>query len=110
MDLKAFFETVPWQITTLTGLVILDVVLGVAKAIKLKQFEWSKLADFYQTNVLPYLLGYGVVYLVVGYIIPSEQLGSLGDIVSEGTITLAWATLVLKLGTSIKDNFTALYG
>ena len=110
MDLKSFFQAVPWQITTLTGLVVLDVVLGVAKAIRTNQFEWSKLADFYQTNVLPYLLGYGVFYLVVGYVIPSEQLGSLGDIVSEGTITLAWATLVFKLGSSIKDNFAALYG
>ena len=109
-DVQAILDAIPWQITTLTGLIVLDVVLGIAKSIRTNQFEWKKLSNFYQTNVLPYLLGYMVFYFVVGYVIPLDKLGNLGDLVNESTVTLAWATLVIKLGSSIKDNFTALYG
>jgi len=108
-DIQELLKSVPWQVTTLAGLIVIDVVLGIAKSIKIKQFEWAKLADFYQTNVLPYLLGYVVFYFVVGYVIPAEQLGQLGEPITQGTVTLAWSTLVIRLGKSIKDNFTALY-
>jgi len=108
-DIQELLKSVPWQVTTLAGLILLDVVLGIAKSIKLKAFEWSKLADFYQTNGLPYRLGYSVLYFVVGYVIPTDQLGQLGEPITQATVTLAWSTLVLRLGTSIKDNFAALY-
>ena len=109
IDLREILSQVPWQVTTLAGLILLDVVLGIAKSIKLKVFEWSKLADFYQTNVLPYMLGYIVLYFVVGYVIPVDQLGQLGEPITQATVTLAWSTLVLRLGTSIKDSIAVLY-
>lgn len=109
IDFQELLRSVPWQVTTLAGLILLDVVLGIAKSIKLSVFEWSKLADFYQTNVLPYLLGYIVLYFVIGYVIPVDQLGQLGEPITQATVTLAWSTLVLRLGKSIKDSISVLY-
>lgn len=105
--LTAFLAS--WQLKTLFGLIVLDVVLGVAKSLKVREFAWSKLGDFYLTNVLPYVIGYAAVYVVIGFIIPADQVTGLGEPLSEGAVTLAWGTLTLKLLTSIKDNFTALY-
>jgi hypothetical protein len=98
-----------WQVKTLLGLILIDLGFGVASALQRKKFEWGKLADFYQTNVMPYILGYLVLYVCVGFLIPSESLGGIGEPVSTAAVTLAWGTLVIKLVKSIQGNFGELY-
>lgn len=98
-----------WQLKTLIGLIVLDLVLGVAAALRTGTFEFGKLGNFYKTNVIPYVLGYLAFYVVVSYVIPVEALGDLGEPINEAAVTLAWATLVGSLVSSIAKNFTALY-
>lgn len=95
-----------WQFKTLIGLVILDLALGVAAALKSSTFEWVKLADFYRTMVVPYTIGYLSLYLVVNFVIPD---GQVGDIANEAGVTVAWATLVGSLVSKIKTNLEVLY-
>lgn len=52
---------------TLLALIIIDLVFGVALALKTHTFQWKLVADFYGTKVLPKLLGWMVVYLVVQF-------------------------------------------
>ena len=47
----AFFAS--WQVKTLIGLILLDVVLGVAAALRIGVFNWRRLGQFYSSNVLP---------------------------------------------------------
>ena len=103
----AFFMS--WQVKTMAGLIILDVVLGVAASLRVGEFDWRRLGQFYGSNVLPYVLGYLAFYVVVGYIIPPESLGDLGEPVNEATVTLAWGVLVATLMGSILGNFNKLY-
>jgi len=41
-------------LATLFGLITLDVLLGVAVALRTGTFKWQVVATFYKTNVLPY--------------------------------------------------------
>ena len=98
-----------WQVKTLFGLIVLDVLLGIASALRRNVFDWALLATFYQRSVLPYLLGYFTFYLVIHFVIPSDSLGQIGAPITEGSVTLAWAVLVGTLGRSIAFNFRELY-
>jgi len=103
-----------WQVKTVAGLVLIDVVLGVAAAIRAGIFDWQKLADFYLTNVLPYILGYAVFFVAVNFVIPPEGFAAfppeVAEWVNEAVVDLALATLLVKLGLSIADSARVLYG
>jgi hypothetical protein len=49
----------------LLGLIVIDLMFGVALAIRTHVFEWHKIADFYGSTVLPNLLGWLTVHVVV---------------------------------------------
>jgi len=51
LELPTLFGPV---VATLFGLIALDVLLGVAVALRTGYFEWRKVAQFYQTNVIPF--------------------------------------------------------
>lgn len=83
--------------------IVLDFVLGVSVAIKDNKFEWSKLADFYRSTVVPSLIGWMVadILLRVGayYQLPViEQLQPLGTV---GLYALVMASLLGQIGTKL---------
>ena len=106
--LVAFLNS--WQVKVLLGLIVLDVCLGVAAALKTSTFDLVKFADYYKVLVVPYLVGYLAIYVVIGFVIPADSLGDLGEPVTQGAVTLAWATLVGSLLGRIKTNWGGLYG
>jgi len=83
--------------------IALDLVLGVSVAIKLQKFEFSKVADFYRSTVIPSLLGWAVadILLRIGafYQLPVlEQLQPLGTI---ALYALVLAALLGQIGTKL---------
>ena len=96
------------RVKTIVGLIFLDVVLGVGVAIKNKRFSWAILADFYRTNVLPYVIGYLGFYLAAKIMV-ADLLGEFGYIIGEGMVVLAWGAPIgnLVIG-SIIPNVKAL--
>lgn len=100
--LFAFFNS--FQFKAILGLIFLDVVLGIAQAIRQKMFSPSLMADFYLSNILPYVIGYGALYVGIYVILPKE-FGFLPDTL----VTLAWSTLVTALLGSILKNLASLY-
>ena len=96
-----------WQLKTLLGLIVADVLFGVASALRRGVFDWGKLANFYKTDVLPYILGYLALYVSVGFIIPPDS--GVGEPFNQGAVTLAWLVLVGSLIKSIVSNFGELY-
>lgn len=54
---------------TLLGLILADVVLGIAAALRSGEFDLRALGQFYKTNIVPYVLGYLVLNSVVKIII-----------------------------------------
>lgn len=100
--LLAFFLS--WQVRTLLGLIVLDVLSGLASAIKRGAFRWKVLANFYGTNVVPYLLGYLAAYVSIKVILPPDN-----GILSDSLVTVAWGALTGTLLNSIYSNLSELY-
>ena len=94
----------------LVGLIILDVLLGVAVAIRKKLFDWSQLGDFYLSMVLPMLIGW-VGFIIITNLASKEVLGpEFGVIVGDVVIWASWLAVVATIGKSIIVNAKGLYG
>lgn len=105
VTLYAFITSV--QLWTLIGLIFLDIMFGIARAIREKVFDWRKVGQFYQTMVLPYIIGYLALFVFVK-VASAELLGSLGYVVSDVVVWGAWMMLVTTIGGSFLDNARAL--
>lgn len=88
------------RVQTLAGLIILEVFLAVASAVKKGEFAWRRLADFYRTMVIPYLLGF-LGFFLAGKFITLSLLEPYDALVGEGAIWLAWIGLIFNLVADI---------
>jgi len=97
------------RLYVILGLIGLDVVLGVAAALKTGVFDWHKLGDFYKTMVAPYVLGYLALY-VTFQLLPEVvgMVGEVGNVAGEVMVTVAFATIAANLVASIWDHLKAL--
>jgi len=84
------------------GLVVVDILFGVWGAIKRNKFDWGKVGQFYQTNVVPYIGGYLTLYVVLGMI------PGLEGFIGEGIVTAAWTPIIANLVGSIAENLSVL--
>jgi len=91
------------RVGTVGGLILLDVVLGIAAAIRRGEFKWAEVARFYKTMIVPYLMGY-LAFWLVAKVTTAELLGPAGWLVGEGAVTLTWAALVGALVASVVKN------
>ena len=92
------------RVLAILGLIMLDILLGVARAIRQKEFNFRQVGDFYLTMILPYVLGYLAFYLAAKIIVSPELLGPMAVLIGEGMITVAWLAIVLALGGSTVEN------
>ena len=101
-----------WQdprVRTILGLILLDVILAVAAAIKAKVFEWRRLAEFYRTMVVPYILGYLAFWLAGEFFLVGEWLGDWGDLLLGQTAQwLPWLALIGNLVADVHNRMKAL--
>ena len=72
-------------------LIIVDVILGMAIALRDKKFSLVEVPRFLQTEVLPYYLG---VLAITG-------LAMVEDVQQFGTVPLAWAVIVAYGGRTV---------
>ena len=83
----------------LIGILIgLDVLLGVASAVKQGKFQWSKVWQFYRTMVIPYLISY--VGIQVAIVLVPDLPDAL-DFIIAGLPGVAFAAIVGTLTTSV---------
>ena len=97
------------RLYAILGLIGLDVVLGVAAALKTGKFDWHRLGDFYKTMVAPYVLGYLALY-VTFQLLPEVvgMVGEAGAVAGEVMVTVAFATIVANLVASVWDHLKVL--
>lgn len=111
MDWKLLLEQVwAWivaaQLPVIVGLIVVDVALGIAVAIKGKFFDWTQLGEFYRSMVVPYLLAYLVLRGVLQAI---PEIAGVGEgVVSDGLAAAAFGVIVYNLIGSVVDNLRAL--
>jgi len=96
----AFFQDA--RLYTILGLIVLDVVLGMAVAIKNGRFEWYKVGQFYRTMVAPYVIGYLALYVMFGVV------EGLEGLVGKGLHYVAFGAIVANLLGSIVFHLRGL--
>jgi len=95
------------RVKTILGLILLDVVLAVAAAIKAGEFDWRRLGEFYRTMVVPYILGY-LAFYGAGFLLDPQWLGGAGYIISEAMMWAPWAALIANLVADVLRSVNAL--
>lgn len=117
IDLSFFTRLDQWlplmlgkQITGLLAMIVVQVLLAVALAVRQKVFEWRLLADFYRTRVVPMLIGW-LAFVVLVKFATSELLGpTYGGLAGDGVSWAAWLAVVASLGARIVEDARSLYG
>jgi len=93
----------------LVGLIILDVLLGIAVSIREKVFNWELIGNFYVTMVIPMLIGW-IGFIVITNLASVDVLGpEYGVIVGDTVVWMSWLAVVATLGASIVRNTKDLY-
>jgi len=86
MDILGFLANLPSilgaHLGTILGLIFMDVLIGVALAVKDRRFQWNVIASFYSTNVLPYGVGYLAVAGGLLFIAPELLPAGVADALS----------------------------
>ena len=95
------------QIMAVMGLIVADLILGVAVAMKKGIFDWTQLSDFLQTNVLPKLLGWMAAEVIIRTV-ASEYLQPPFDVIGPGIAMAAFLAVIGALAGSIIRNFKSL--
>lgn len=107
---SVFSDLLIKQLLTLLGLILLQVILAVALAIRDKVFDWRKLADFYRVMVLPFVVGW-LAFVFVARLITADLLGEqYSVIIGDGVTWLSWLALVASLAGRIIETVKLLYG
>ena len=102
---EAFFADA--RVSTILGLILLDVALAVAVAVRQGRFEARRLAEFFRTMVVPYLIGYLGVY-GASYFMDERYLGPFADALGSGFAWAAWLALVGNLAADILAHAKSL--
>ena len=103
---KLFFQD--GRVVTIEGLIVLDVILAVAAAIKARVFDWRRLAEFYRSMVVPYVLGYLAFYIVGELFFVPKWLGDWSSLAGDGIQWVAWMALVGNLGADVMNSAKTL--
>lgn len=99
ISLQPFFSDT--RTLTLFALIAVDLVLGICAALRTQTFAWRAVGRFYETNVLPYLLGYGLIYFI-GTLGVAPLLGPLwADVVATVGVGPAVASLAASIATNL---------
>jgi len=105
-----FTEQLIKQLLTLLGLILLQVILAVALAIREKVFDWKKLADFYRVMVMPFIIGW-LAFVFLVRLISVDQLGpEYSNLVGDSATWLSWLAVVTSLSARILETIKSLYG
>jgi hypothetical protein len=107
----SFLASIAPNVGAFVVMCLLDLGLGVSVAIKTKTFAWSRVGDFYLTQVLSYFMGW-FAFALCGSLLANnlDVLGEYKIYVSTGWIWATWLLLAAQLFSSIGSNFKALYG
>ena len=91
------------RLQTILGLIFLDLVLGIAVALRNGVFQWDEVARFYKSTVLPVFLGYFAIRATLPYI-SAALLGDGGNWLTEVAATAFWLAGISSLLSSIVNS------
>lgn len=113
MDIVGFLSKLPellgFHLALIFGLITFDLMVGIGRAIRWNDFRWHMIAQFYWTNVIPFMFGYlgyaGFVMFVTPYIdqLPPEVADLLSGAAAWVGFGVVCAQIVNSIWRNIKD-------
>lgn len=97
-------------VLTLAVLIIADLLLGVAEALKVGKFDLLLVAEFYKRMVIPSLLGWFALTILTLYASKEILPSGTADLLTGGLSGLAWAAATGQIVASILKHVRAIYG
>jgi len=88
----------------LVALIAIDVLTGVAAALKLKRFDLQKLGNFYRVSVLPQLVGWLSISALTSIATQALLDPQLASAISGAQAWAMYGAAVLSLVSSVKSN------
>src|SRR5258706_11641724 len=109
MNLQAlwaqFLTTYGPLLLGLIALVVVDVLTGIASALKRRALDFKALGDFMGTSVLPLVLGWVALSIFAFAVANIPGLPpAVASLIGPGVADSAYALVVLELGASILQN------
>ena len=86
------------------AMIFVDLATGVMAALKIGTFDPQRLAGFLGSNVLPYVLGYLMVWSLTAFGVLSMLPAGVSDVLE----SVAGGAVLTTLSTSILDNIARL--
>lgn len=105
--LAGVFEAYKAQVLTLLGLIVANLITGIAVSVKAGKFDIAKIADFYRVRVLPGLLGWLGVTAAL-YLVNQDLLGEFSATLNATVANGLWLTVIGSVGASVYENVKAL--
>lgn len=97
-----FYWLISNQLYVLLGLTVIDFVFGVILALRQKRFQWSKIAGYIDSDILP-ILGWVVISAI--RMIPADYVPlNLDAILPAGV----YVTVFLKIFASVASHLAAV--
>lgn len=106
---QIFTQAFVAQVAGVVIVVVADLLFGVILALKTGSFDVEKVANFYKTTVLPYGLGWLVLYFLIKIV----AIFAIKDVTSILPVSLeagAFGILMLTLGSGLVKKFVELWG
>lgn len=100
---EALMPVMP-QLRTLGGLIVLDLGLGVAVAIKEKKFEFAEIGRFFQSRVVPNFIGWSVLQVGMKLVVPEFA----GEFINDAVVDGVWVLMIADLGGDILNKVAKL--
>jgi len=91
------------RLYTIAGMIALDLMMGVAISLRLGEFDFAKLANYYGKDVIPYVIGYLSLH------ISFSLQGGLTEFVGTGLDSVAYATVISSLTGKITGKVLSLF-
>lgn len=94
-------QGVVYTLLVVVGLIVIDTIFGVLKAIASRSFDARLLADYLKTGVLPYIGGLAILGAGALYVQPEV----MGAVFAASAIAA-----IVKFGTDIYDKAVGMFG
>lgn len=94
-------QGVIYTLLVVIGLIVIDTVFGVLKAIASRSFDARLLADYLKTSILPYIGGLAILGAGALYVQPEV----MGAVFAASAIAA-----IVKFGTDIYDKAVGMFG
>lgn len=93
------------KIVVIFALILVDVLIGIIAAVRIGIFDAQRLGDFYVTNVIKFIGGYGLFYAVVRFGINAY----VPVVVGASIHAIGYSFIIVALLSSIFNNARRAY-